>query len=38
MSEQYIFTIENLTKAYGKREVLKVVQSAMHSRDDVIDR
>jgi ATP-binding cassette ChvD family protein len=23
MSEQYIFTIENLTKAYGKREVLK---------------
>src|SRR5438132_3276878 len=23
MGEQYIFTIENLTKAYGKREVLK---------------
>jgi len=23
MSEQYIFTIEGLTKAYGKREVLK---------------
>src|SRR6516225_10715988 len=23
MAEQYIFTIENLTKAYGKREVLK---------------
>ncbi|MCS6976343.1 MAG: energy-dependent translational throttle protein EttA [Gemmatales bacterium] len=23
MSEQYIFTIENLTKTYGKREVLK---------------
>jgi ATP-binding cassette ChvD family protein len=23
MSEQYIFTIENLSKAYGKREVLK---------------
>src|SRR5262249_8592046 len=23
MPEQYIFTIENLTKAYGKREVLK---------------
>src|SRR5579864_8201248 len=23
MAEQYIFTIENLTKVYGKREVLK---------------
>ena len=23
MGEQYIFTIENLTKAYGKKEVLK---------------
>src|SRR5438477_10245708 len=23
MAEQYIFTIEDLTKAYGKREVLK---------------
>src|SRR5579864_3350096 len=23
MGEQYIFTIENLSKAYGKREVLK---------------
>src|ERR1700692_890778 len=23
MAEQYIYTIENLTKAYGKREVLK---------------
>src|SRR5262249_32344151 len=23
MAEQYIFTIENLTKAYAKREVLK---------------
>jgi ATPase subunit of ABC transporter with duplicated ATPase domains len=23
MAEQYIFTIENLTKAYGKKEVLK---------------
>src|SRR6266481_847843 len=23
MAEQYIFTIENLSKAYGKREVLK---------------
>src|SRR5947209_10158215 len=30
MSEQYIFTIENLTKAYGKREVLKNIWLAFY--------
>ncbi len=30
MSEQYIFTIEKLTKAYGKREVLKNIWLAFY--------
>jgi ATP-binding cassette ChvD family protein len=30
MAEQYIFTIENLTKAYGKREVLKNIWLAFY--------
>jgi ATP-binding cassette ChvD family protein len=30
MSEQYIFTIESLTKAYGKREVLKNIWLAFY--------
>src|SRR3954451_14242740 len=30
MSEQYIFTIENLTKIYGKREVLKNIWLAFY--------
>src|SRR5947209_5230806 len=30
MSEQYIFTIEHLTKAYGKREVLKNIWLAFY--------
>ena len=30
MSEQYIFTIENLSKAYGKREVLKNIWLAFY--------
>src|SRR5580704_5809866 len=30
MSEQYIFTIESLTKAYGKREVLKDIWLAFY--------
>src|SRR6202043_2595887 len=30
MSEQYIFTIEQLTKAYGKREVLKNIWLAFY--------
>jgi ATP-binding cassette ChvD family protein len=30
MSEQYIFTIERLTKAYGKREVLKNIWLAFY--------
>src|SRR2546425_5488976 len=30
MSEQYIFTIENLGKAYGKREVLKNIWLAFY--------
>jgi energy-dependent translational throttle protein EttA len=30
MGEQYIFTIENLTKAYGKREVLKNIWLAFY--------
>src|SRR5437870_6722913 len=30
MAEQYIFTIENLTKAYGKREVLKDIWLAYY--------
>lgn len=30
MAEQYIFTIENLTKAYGKREVLKDIWLAFY--------
>jgi sulfate-transporting ATPase len=30
MSEQYIFTIENLTKAYAKREVLKNIWLAFY--------
>jgi sulfate-transporting ATPase len=30
MSEQYIFTIEGLTKAYGKREVLKNIWLAFY--------
>src|SRR3954452_23448830 len=30
MAEQYIFTIENLTKAYGKREVLKSIWLAFY--------
>ena len=30
MSEQYIFTIENLTRAYAKREVLKNIWLAFY--------
>src|SRR5438105_7106361 len=30
MPEQYIFTIESLTKAYGKREVLKNIWLAFY--------
>src|SRR5690349_4718991 len=30
MAEQYIFTIENLTKAYAKREVLKNIWLAFY--------
>src|SRR3974390_2720610 len=30
MSEQYIYTIESLTKAYGKREVLKNIWLAFY--------
>src|SRR5690242_6728151 len=30
MAEQYIFTIEQLTKAYGKREVLKNIWLAFY--------
>src|SRR5258708_28040987 len=30
MSEQYIFTIENLGKAYGKREVLRNIWLAFY--------
>src|SRR3954447_2781537 len=30
MAEQYIFTIENLTKLYGKREVLKNIWLAFY--------
>ena len=30
MSEQYIFTIENLSKAYAKREVLKNIWLAFY--------
>src|SRR6187401_3203829 len=30
MAEQYIFTIESLTKAYGKREVLKNIWLAFY--------
>ncbi len=30
MSERYIFTIDNLTKKYGKREVLKDIQLAFY--------
>ena len=30
MSEQYIFTIERLIKAYGKREVLKNIWLAFY--------
>src|SRR5437879_10524569 len=30
MGEQYIFTIENLTKVYGKREVLKNIWLAFY--------
>ncbi|HTU92284.1 MAG TPA: energy-dependent translational throttle protein EttA [Gemmataceae bacterium] len=30
MAEQYIYTIENLTKAYGKREVLKSIWLAFY--------
>src|SRR6266849_149336 len=30
MAEQYIFTIENLTKAYAKREVLKDIRLAFY--------
>src|SRR5436305_3893232 len=30
MPEQYIFTIENLSKAYGKREVLKNIWLAFY--------
>src|SRR6516164_8131520 len=30
MGEQYIFTIENLNKAYGKREVLKNIWLAFY--------
>src|SRR5712692_7326275 len=30
MAEQYIFTIENLTKAFGKREVLKNIWLAFY--------
>src|SRR4029079_4065194 len=30
MSEQYIFTIERLTKAYGKREILKNIWLAFY--------
>src|SRR6201982_743918 len=30
MSEQYIFTIEGLTKTYGKREVLKNIWLAFY--------
>src|SRR5437588_4026669 len=30
MAEQYIFTIEHLTKAYGKREVLKNIWLAFY--------
>src|SRR5207237_8487843 len=30
MPEQYIFTIENLTKAYAKREVLKNIWLAFY--------
>ncbi|HWY87350.1 MAG TPA: energy-dependent translational throttle protein EttA [Gemmataceae bacterium] len=30
MAEQYIFTIENLSKAYGKREVLKSIWLAFY--------
>src|SRR5215210_7851648 len=30
MAEQYIFTIENLSKAYGKREVLKNIWLAFY--------
>src|SRR5882724_7384045 len=32
MPEQYIFTIENLTKAYAKREVLKNIWLAFYPR------
>src|SRR2546421_3306252 len=30
MAEQYVFTIENLSKAYGKREVLKNIWLAFY--------
>src|SRR5215469_11752041 len=30
MAEQYIFTIENLSKAFGKREVLKNIWLAFY--------
>src|ERR1700676_1723977 len=30
MAEQYIYTIESLTKAYGKREVLKNIWLAFY--------
>ncbi len=30
MAEQYIFTIEGLSKAYGKREVLKNIWLAFY--------
>src|SRR5438309_5846443 len=30
MAEQYIFTIENLSKSYGKREVLKNIWLAFY--------
>src|SRR5919206_3256468 len=30
MAEQYIFTIENLTRTYGKREVLKNIWLAFY--------
>ena len=30
MAEQYIFTIEKLSKAYGKREVLKDIWLAFY--------
>ena len=35
MAEQYIFTIENLTKVYGKREVLKNIWLAFYPGAEV---